>query len=176
MKMTKIEKEHFNEFIKIAKEHNLELPPLSYFGINSIGELLEKYKKDNNLNNIPLRLFNNLYYSIVKIRVKKSALYMGACIYKNLLIKLLINNGLLNDEIKKENRIIMIIEEAKRLNNRIDCDVVQEAMTILEKRKKNEDVLNMFDYLITSLEYRSQNDLFNLNYIKRLISEYKEIN
>lgn len=176
MKMTERDREHHNKFIKLATDAGVKLPPLETFKLSSIGELLEKYKKDENLNNIPLFIFDNLYHYLPAMPGK--APYYGACIYKALLRQLLIDKGLLNNDIAISNRFIMVISEAKRLNNWLDCDVIQDAIKQAEKLRDsidNEKRLDAIDYLQTAVNFRNTRDRSTGNYFNRLISEFKEL-
>lgn len=176
MKMTQDEKEHFDKFINLAAKYGVKLPPLETFGLSSIGELLEKYKQDKNLNNIPLSIFDRLYLSLPRMDGK--ALFYGACIYKNLLIKLLIDKGLLTDNIAISNRYIMAIQEAKRLNNWLDCDVIQEAINNalkLRDSENNGERLGAIEYLQTAVNYRNVRDKSIGNYFNRLVAEFRQL-
>lgn len=176
MKMTQREKEHHDEFMKLANDAHVILPPLETFLLSSIGELLEKYKKDENLNNIPLAIFDRLYYRLPAMPGK--APYYGACIYKALLRQLLINKGLLNDNIAISNRFIMAIQEARRLNNWLDCDVIQDAISQaikLRDSENNAERLSAIEYLQTAVNYRNTRDSSTGNYFNRLIAEFKEL-
>lgn len=176
--MTYNEQKHHEKWLNIAKENGLTLPDLSYFCLESIGELLEKYKKDKNLNNIPLILFDRLYQSRIAGKIKGAAPFYGACIYKTLLTKLLIDKQLLNAGIAISNRFLMAINEAKHLNNWLDCDVIQDAMTkalSLIDSNNNAERLSALEYLSSAVNYRLSSDISRANYFNRLISEFKEL-
>lgn len=55
----------------------------------------------------------------------------------------------------QENRVILIQDEAKKINNFVDCDVIQDAKETLASDTTLEEVLHSIDYLITSIEYRT---------------------
>lgn len=176
MKMTLSEQQHHNKFIKLASDYGVKLPPLEVFELSSIGELLEKYKKDENLNNIRLSIFDNLYYHLPAMPGK--ALFYSACIYKALLRQLLMDKGLLNTDIATSNRFVMAIQEAKRLNNWLDCDVIQDAIKQAEKLSDSIDNtarLDALDYLQTAVNYRNTRDKSTGNHFNRLIAEFKEL-
>lgn len=59
--------------------------------------------------------------------------------------------------IKQENCITLALEHARRENDYIDCDVVQEAITQLEQATTEEQATDAFAYLIVSLHYRKGN-------------------
>ena len=174
--MTKQQQEHYNKFIQLAEKHGIACPDLKYFKINSLGELLKKYKEDEHLNNIPIYLFDNLYHILPKMDGK--APFYAPCIFKNLLIKKLIDKGLLNDEIAISNRFLLIIQEAKSLNNWIDCDVIQDAITEALKLRDSNDynkILEAVGYLESAVYYRVKKDISRANYFNRLINELREL-
>lgn len=171
--MTKSDKEHHEKWLKIAQDNNIVLPDLKVFGLNSVGELLAQYRIDENLNNIPLKIFDNLYFSNLQ-KIPGRAMFYGACIYKTLLRQLLIDKGLLNTEIMASNRFLMAIDEAKRLNNWLDCDVIQDAINDARKlidSNKNDEKINALEYLKSAVLFRTKECVYFL----RLIDEFKEL-
>jgi len=78
--------------------------------------------------------------------------------------------------IKKTNLCIFAIENAKRLNNFIDCDVIAEATRQLESIKEFQDnpntqhsTIEAFDYLISAISYQTGGALKTKEYL----AEYK---
>lgn len=56
---------------------------------------------------------------------------------------------------KASNTRLLIEEEAKRLNNYLDCDVIQEAMTkVVAPNTSREEVLEAINYLVSAVDYR----------------------
>jgi light-regulated signal transduction histidine kinase (bacteriophytochrome) len=71
----------------------------------------------------------------------------------------------------QQNRILMIQEEASRINNLTDCDVIQDAKETLANAQDLEDVLQSVDYLIEAINYRTGETVA----LKRIIKLKKEI-
>jgi hypothetical protein len=61
---------------------------LKHFYIADISELLTMYEADKNLNNIPLRYFDSLYYTLHMYHPKEApgSLSENTCLYKHCLI------------------------------------------------------------------------------------------
>ena len=66
---------------------------------------------------------------------------------------------------KKANLRLLIGEEASRLNNFIDCDVIQEAKMQVENATTDQETLNAIAYLLISVKYRGGST--------KLIEQYK---
>lgn len=174
---TQEQKKHHSKWLDIAKKYNITCPPLSTFGVENLAELLELYKQDENMNNIPLLKFDALYYSLPPMPGEGKAPYFSACIYKALLRQLLFDKGLLNNEIAKDNRYTLSIEEAKKINNLLDCDVIQNAITEAKKNQDNktdDQKIDALEYLRTSILYRTK-DKTMIRYFIKLIDEFIEL-
>lgn len=82
----KTTRDHYEKWEQFAKDRHIAITNLSLFGLAGKEDLLERYKKDPNLNNIPLSIFDNLWITYrCFCRPKTWALYEGACVYKHLL-------------------------------------------------------------------------------------------
>ena len=75
------------------------------------------------------------------------------------------------ENIAIQNRVIMIIESAKRKNNYFDCDVVQDGIEQLEKATTKDEILDAAGYLESGLIYRGA----NISAIDVLINEIAAI-
>ena len=69
----------------------------------------------------------------------------------------------------QENRVALIIERALKLNDTIDCDIVQEAINDLEGVTTYDDALSCSFYLASNLKYRGA----NTDIIEKYINEIK---
>lgn len=93
---------HHKKYLKLANNLGITITDLGLFGIKNISELRKKYTQDEHLNNIRLSKFDSLWigarpFVSQKLREMGNswALFQGACIYKALLIQILIDNKLI---------------------------------------------------------------------------------
>ena len=94
--------EHHKKWLLFADNMGVAITNLSLFGVEDLEQLHVKYKADEHLNNIPLRIFDSLWIcaqQYVRDNLKAIneywCLYQGACMYKALLRQLLIDNHLI---------------------------------------------------------------------------------
>ena len=66
---------------------------------------------------------------------------------------------------KKANLRLLIGEEARRINNYKDCDVIHEALTQVESATNDQETLDAIAYLLVSVQYRGGDT--------KLIEQYK---
>lgn len=66
---------------------------------------------------------------------------------------------------KKANLRLLIGEEARRINNFKDCDVIHEALTQVESATNDQETLDAIAYLLVSVQYRGGDT--------KLIEQYK---
>lgn len=69
----------------MANEYGIAITNLEFYGLKDKAELVEKYREDHSLNNIPLSRFDNMTLSYNAYNRKKLSLSDGCCIYKVLL-------------------------------------------------------------------------------------------
>ncbi len=83
----KTTKEHFEKFQKMIKDTNLTLKHDVYYLGYTKEELFELYRQDNNLNNIPLTMFDSYYFFLTpEIKKNINCLSYNCCCLKHLLI------------------------------------------------------------------------------------------
>ena len=82
----KASKSHYEKYRDMAKSAGVSFKrdkkPMGY----TRDELIELYKKDQHLNNIPLRKFDAMTNMLNAYHVVKRTLAEGVCLYKHLLI------------------------------------------------------------------------------------------
>ena len=77
-----------------------------------------------------------------------------------------------NLNLPQKNRLTLIVLEAERLNNWIDCDVIAESIDQLNTATDSEDRKEIRDaviYLVSAIQYRGG----NLSLIKKYWREFK---
>ena len=72
---------------------------------------------------------------------------------------------------KKANLRLLISEEAQRINNYKDCDVIQEALIMVESSKEDTETLDAIEYLITAVSYRGGDTKLIKQYKSEFINE-----
>lgn len=72
---------------------------------------------------------------------------------------------------RKANTRLLIAEEARRINNYKDCDVIQEALTEVENAKNDKETLEAISYLLISIKYRGG----DISLIEKYRNEYINI-
>ena len=91
-------KEHHQKWINFASDRGICITNLGNFVSGKtdkarIKQLAALYRRDKNLNNIPLCKFDMLWELRLRRPGDDWALYQGACVYKALLIQKLIDSG-----------------------------------------------------------------------------------
>jgi hypothetical protein len=89
-----VSQEHNDKYDAMAKKHGVTVSErhLDLFGVKSLDHLRELYEEDEHLNNIPLRVFDSLWTSLVVCQKPGRASISAAescCMYKRLLVQLL---------------------------------------------------------------------------------------
>lgn len=81
----KTTREFYDKYAKMVKDAHISLKGSKTFGTKE--ELFQKYKKDPHLNNIPLRKFESLYYSLLpSARKFVRSPAENTCLFKHLII------------------------------------------------------------------------------------------
>lgn len=75
------------------------------------------------------------------------------------------------NETKKDNLILFTIEQADRINNFVDCDVLAEAINELQEAKTDQTKYDAMNYIKASIEYRGRKSKAIDNWIKEFASE-----
>lgn len=70
-----------------------------------------------------------------------------------------------------ENRKLLILEKARSINDRIDCDVIQDCITQLEKATSLEQIIFIAQDLQGAIQYRGG----RITEIEQLINELSSI-
>jgi len=79
----KTTKEHYEKYRNLVKKMGVCLNPddLSMFGLSGVDDLRERFKVDEHLNNVPLQVFDFLYY--VMLRNARKNGYKGYSLAEN---------------------------------------------------------------------------------------------
>lgn len=86
--ITEEETDHEKKYRELAEKYHITITNLNLFDVEHLAELKGLLRKDEHLNNIPIRIFDNLSRSfLMRHRGSGFSLSMGVCLYKQALIR-----------------------------------------------------------------------------------------